>query len=124
MIGTRAQCSNGRGGERSPGAVNVAPTEESNAPSCFKSCSTPAAQAVVPSGSIVLIKRHISWSSILYTLYLQGSNVEVGLMVKWINTAEIYSEQFGSAGLKGSRMKAKDLKSNQTKLFLRLNART
>lgn len=27
-----------------PGAVNVAPTGESNAPSCFKRSSTPAAQ--------------------------------------------------------------------------------
>lgn len=45
-------------------------------------------KAAVPSGSIALIKRHISWSSILHTLYLQGTDVEVALLVKWINTAE------------------------------------
>lgn len=33
-----------RWGGRDPGAVNVAPTGESNAPSCFKHSSTPAAQ--------------------------------------------------------------------------------
>lgn len=32
-------------------------------------------KATVPSGSIVLIKRHISRSSILYTLYLWDTNV-------------------------------------------------
>lgn len=45
----KAQCSYRRGGERSiegegPGTVNVAPTGESNAPSCFKRSSTLAAQ--------------------------------------------------------------------------------
>lgn len=33
-----------RGGGTGEGAVNVAPTGESNAPSCFKHSSTPAAQ--------------------------------------------------------------------------------
>lgn len=49
----KAQCSYRRGGEsraegEGPGAVNVAPTGESNAPSCFKRSSTLAAQGNGP----------------------------------------------------------------------------